>query len=329
MKHELKIGRDASNHIIIEDASISRNHALLSVTGDSYKIRDLDSLNGTFINGIRIRGESKLVSDDILKLGSQLIPWMSYVDSADNPEVSNHNEKVKAISNEATTSSNVEEVDPIEKKGVLKDNEERSKWAIYLIAAILILDVITLVSDYAQHELLQNLKSGLFVSDSTIDANDNRVMIIAIIQFIAGVISVITFIMWFRRAYFNLHQLTNGLRHKEGMAAGCWFIPFVNLFRPFEIMREMFNKSSTILKIHGLGNEEQSTSNLVGLWWAIWIISAFINQVILRTKETTIDDYLFVSNLNLVSGVVAIFLALVTMSMINKYSKIEKSLATL
>ena len=81
MKHELKIGRDASNHIIIEDASISRNHALLSVVGDSYKIRDLDSLNGTFINGIRISGEVKLESEDILKLGSQLIPWMSYVES--------------------------------------------------------------------------------------------------------------------------------------------------------------------------------------------------------------------------------------------------------
>ena len=81
MKHELKIGRDASNHIIIEDASISRNHALLSVIGDGYKIRDLDSLNGTFINGIRISGEVKLESEDILKLGSQLIPWMSYVES--------------------------------------------------------------------------------------------------------------------------------------------------------------------------------------------------------------------------------------------------------
>tara|TARA_B100001287_G_scaffold275289_1_gene282540 strand:- start:64 stop:1053 length:990 start_codon:yes stop_codon:yes gene_type:complete len=329
MKHELKIGRDASNHIIIDDPSISRNHALLSVTGDSYKIRDLDSLNGTFINGIRIRGEAALVSDDILKLGSQLIPWMSYVDSADNSELSDDNDKVQAISNEATTSSNVEEVERIEKKGVLKDNEERSKWAIYLIAAILILDIITLVSDYAQHELLQNFKSGILASDSTIDANDNRVMTIAIIQFIAGVISAITFIMWFRRAYFNLHQLTDDLKYKEGMAAGCWFIPFVNLFRPFEIMREMFTTSLIIVKKHGVRNEEQSKSNLVGLWWTSWIILALINQVIFRTKENTIDDYLFVSNLNLISDLVAIFLALVTMSMINKYSKIEKSLATL
>ena len=84
MKHEFKIGRDSSNHIIIDDASISRNHALLSVIDEKFKIRDLDSLNGTFINGVRINGEAKLETEDILKLGSQLIPWMSYVESADS-----------------------------------------------------------------------------------------------------------------------------------------------------------------------------------------------------------------------------------------------------
>lgn len=103
MKQEFKIGRDASNHIIIDDPSISRNHALLSVTGDSYKIRDLDSLNGTFINGIRIRGEAALVSDDILKLGSQLIPWMSYVESVEK------NDEAIDVSDNASSNDEVEE----------------------------------------------------------------------------------------------------------------------------------------------------------------------------------------------------------------------------
>ena len=124
MKHELKIGRDASNHIIIDDPSISRNHALLSVTGDSYKIRDLDSLNGTFINGIRIRGEAALVSDDILKLGSQLIPWMSYVESIENNDEAIHVSD-NASSNdevEETVSSEENEFNNVAAENQLKDN---------------------------------------------------------------------------------------------------------------------------------------------------------------------------------------------------------------
>src|SRR5580765_1996502 len=48
---ELSLGRDASNGLPISDPSVSRRHCLIRREGSGFKIRDLDSRNGTLVNG--------------------------------------------------------------------------------------------------------------------------------------------------------------------------------------------------------------------------------------------------------------------------------------
>jgi hypothetical protein len=80
---ELKIGRLPLNDIIIDDVSVSREHATLIISGDEFSIRDLGSSNGTFVNGMRINGVTRLKRNDILKVGSALVPWMNYLSMND------------------------------------------------------------------------------------------------------------------------------------------------------------------------------------------------------------------------------------------------------
>ena len=64
------IGRDASNHIVLNDKLVSRQHAKLTVSDiGQVAIKDLGSSNGTFVNGNRIT-ESILKTGDIVKCGS-------------------------------------------------------------------------------------------------------------------------------------------------------------------------------------------------------------------------------------------------------------------
>jgi two-component system NtrC family sensor kinase len=49
------IGRDASCDIVLDDKTVSRQHARITVDGDSVTVEDLESRNGTFIAGKRIR----------------------------------------------------------------------------------------------------------------------------------------------------------------------------------------------------------------------------------------------------------------------------------
>ena len=57
---EVSIGREAGNDVVIPGATVSRNHAKLSVVGGVWYIEDLGSANGTFVDGVRIQGRVRI-----------------------------------------------------------------------------------------------------------------------------------------------------------------------------------------------------------------------------------------------------------------------------
>ncbi|MBI4473036.1 MAG: sigma 54-interacting transcriptional regulator, partial [Acidobacteria bacterium] len=68
VEQELFIGRDVSNEISINDPLVSRKHCTISVSGSDVRILDLESLNGTFVNGVPTR-EKTLEHGDRIKVG--------------------------------------------------------------------------------------------------------------------------------------------------------------------------------------------------------------------------------------------------------------------
>ncbi len=70
--------------------------------------------------------------------------------------------------------------------------------------------------------------------------------------------------MWFRRAYFNLHQKVSYLSHSEGWAAGSWFVPIVNLYRPYQIMKEIYVETKELFTKRGLSEKVGYSTNYLG-----------------------------------------------------------------
>jgi DNA-binding NtrC family response regulator/pSer/pThr/pTyr-binding forkhead associated (FHA) protein len=64
------VGRDTEADLRLRDDSISRRHARLVLNGGEIRIVDLDSANGTLVNGRRVEGAHPLVSGDVATLGS-------------------------------------------------------------------------------------------------------------------------------------------------------------------------------------------------------------------------------------------------------------------
>jgi pSer/pThr/pTyr-binding forkhead associated (FHA) protein len=64
----LTLGRGLANDIILEDTRVSRHHAQLRYKNRRFWVTDLNSTNGTFINGERI-SEADLRNGDVLSLG--------------------------------------------------------------------------------------------------------------------------------------------------------------------------------------------------------------------------------------------------------------------
>jgi hypothetical protein len=66
---ELTVGRLADNAVQVEHASVSGHHGVLKLDNLDYVIKDLDSTNGTRVNGERVT-EQKLRRNDVLRLGN-------------------------------------------------------------------------------------------------------------------------------------------------------------------------------------------------------------------------------------------------------------------
>jgi hypothetical protein len=64
VKPILTLGRDIANDIIIDHPLASRRHARLEHDETGYFVRDLESTNGTFVNGDRIDGARPLRNQD-------------------------------------------------------------------------------------------------------------------------------------------------------------------------------------------------------------------------------------------------------------------------
>jgi len=67
----MTIGRDDDNGISLGDSSISGQHAIIEATGRGWRVRDLGSTNGTFVNGRAIDGRgATLRAGEHLALGT-------------------------------------------------------------------------------------------------------------------------------------------------------------------------------------------------------------------------------------------------------------------
>jgi len=65
------IGRDKKCHLFLSSEKVSRRHTEIYLQDEYLRVRDLDSMNGTFINGKRISGSEFLRDDDTLALADQ------------------------------------------------------------------------------------------------------------------------------------------------------------------------------------------------------------------------------------------------------------------
>ncbi|MFM8269899.1 MAG: FHA domain-containing protein, partial [Pseudomonadota bacterium] len=73
--YEMTMGRSRKADIFIPDDKLSRKHAKISRVGQGYRLIDLDSRNGTYVNGVRVL-EHPLNSFDIVELGKSKIKFL-------------------------------------------------------------------------------------------------------------------------------------------------------------------------------------------------------------------------------------------------------------
>ena len=81
----LSIGRSSDNEIVVDEPTVSRNHALVKQIGQKYYLIDVGSSNGTFKDAKRVHNPTLLENKSIVQCGNmQFIFYDNSVDDGDD-----------------------------------------------------------------------------------------------------------------------------------------------------------------------------------------------------------------------------------------------------
>lgn len=83
----IAIGRDPSAGIVLQDDQVSRRHAVITAAGEAPCLDDLDSRNGTWVNGERIGTARELLSGDEIRLGTTIMELRAWWESTGGARV--------------------------------------------------------------------------------------------------------------------------------------------------------------------------------------------------------------------------------------------------
>lgn len=75
-KDRTSLGRRPYNDIVIDNLAVSGEHAVLQMTGNEVHLEDLNSTNGTYVNGKAVK-KQLLQHDDTVEIGKYKIKYVS------------------------------------------------------------------------------------------------------------------------------------------------------------------------------------------------------------------------------------------------------------
>lgn len=211
----------------------------------------------------------------------------------------------------------------------IKPNDLSAKNAIILIVIVVTIEIISIFSNFFQYDLLKIAAKSGEISIETLKSNDKRQSFIAIVQFLAFVVSGVMFILWFKRAYSNLHIKVSHLSYYEFWTVFSWFVPLVNLVFPFKVMKELYQETKKLLVNKGLIVEEKLSSGIVGWWWTFWIIYGLFSTVLFRiySRAESLNTLISLTIADMILSLNFVILTLITIKVIKNYSTVEPLLS--
>ena len=162
--------------------------------------------------------------------------------------------------------------------------------------------------------LLARMANLEFVSEEEVTRSDGRVAAVAVVQVLTLVVTGIAWLIWQHRGQANLVAArVSGLRFTPGWAVGWWFVPFANLVKPFQTMRELWKA--------GGGEEDWRNARtwpVIGWWWAAWLTAGVLGRIggALIGGATTIETVRSGSRVLLLTELVVLAAAILAIMLI-------------
>ena len=194
----------------------------------------------------------------------------------------------------------------------------QAKAAIGFLVASIITSSLSIFVAMANAAVFRNAIGGIPSNAADAAAMENRALGLAYIQAIVFVTTVIAFLMWVYRA--NRAARSFGVAYMEfmpGWAVGWWFIPFLNLVRPYQVMVEIW-KASSPDSLDATSWQAERNPPIILTWWLTYLLAGLLAYAIFRPgigMNPTLEDSLqmtytgmFSDFGDIIAGILAILL---------------------
>jgi hypothetical protein len=187
-------------------------------------------------------------------------------------------------------------------------------WASVVVACLALL---------VDLEELVRVQLGQLTPDQ-LASNDPMQGIVGLSQAGLGLVTGIVFLKWVYRAYKNIQGFgAEGLRFSPGWAVGYYFVPFLSLVRPFQVMSEIWRVSQdprNWLQRRG--------SWLIGTWWALFLLYSIVTQVSLELAldSSTNSQWALAAIFAILGDLFSVPLSIVVLRLVTEVYKHQKNL---
>ena len=144
-------------------------------------------------------------------------------------------------------------------------------WVVTFVLGLFGLVLVgSVVSSLMESQLIRAVQAGETITMAEALRNDFRQTLVGALYLVMGVVAAIVFLFWIHRVSWNIRHLRLSsealARYTPGWAIGWWFIPFMSLWKPYQVMREIWTRS----------HPERVRSRLMLVWWIAWVVSSIL-----------------------------------------------------
>ena len=197
-----------------------------------------------------------------------------------------------------------------------------------LLYACAVASLLNLAANGMQFGLLSRAAAGATIGDDEAMTNDLIVAGAAILYLVLFLMTLVTWWRWQLRAAHNLRAWGSNYEFTPGWTVGWYFVPFANLVKPFQAMKEIYGASDPRAATAGY-RAATAAAGIVVAWWSLWLLGNFLGHVAWRMPDETIHDLRNSTIFSIVEAGLDIPLCLVAAAMIravnrNQWTRAER-----
>ena len=190
------------------------------------------------------------------------------------------------------------------------------------LVASALMSAATIAVTAQQYVLLKSAEAGQMTLDDFYDQTLVQLALVGLPQLIVILVSFVLIGMWIYRVAWNARVFA-GARNMDfspGWSVGWYFVPFANLWKPYQAMKEVWRASANPSQM-----ERTSVSWWLPLWWLLWLAGNIVGNYAGRTswRADSVSEEINAALASITADAINIPLCLVFLLIVNRVFRMQ------